>query len=77
MTTAWVWLVRGGVAAAFRVNAGGALMAVAAVIGAPWLLASALWGRWIGWTPNGKAVVWAGSAVLAVTFLQWGWRWIG
>jgi len=76
MTTAWAWLVRGEVAEALRVNAGGAMLGAAAMIAAPWLFASALWGRWLGWTPNAAALVWAGAAVLAVTLLQWGWRWI-
>jgi hypothetical protein len=74
MTTAWAWLVRGGVIAAVRANVGGALSAAAALIGVPWLLLSALCGRWIGWTPNGKPLVWAGSALLALTLLQWGCR---
>ena len=74
MTTAWVWLVRGQVAEASRANAGGGLLAAAAMIGVPWLLLSALRGRWLGWTPNSTALAWAAAAVAAVTLLQWGWR---
>ncbi|MGD0896692.1 MAG: DUF2752 domain-containing protein [Thermoguttaceae bacterium] len=76
MTTSWAWLVRGRVAEAFRANVGGAMLAAAAMVAAPWLLLSALRGRWLPWTPNSTALGWAGAAVLAVTLLQWAWRWL-
>jgi hypothetical protein len=74
MTTAWGWLVRGHAADALRANAGGGLLAAAAMIGVPWLLLSALRGRWLAWTPNSTALGWAAAVVLAVALLQWGWR---
>jgi hypothetical protein len=74
MTTAWAWLVRGEVRAALRANASGALMAMLALVGVPWLLASAARGRWLPGTP-GPALAAAGAvALVVIALVQWGWR---
>ena len=74
MTTAWAMLVRGRLAVAFRVNAGGALLGMLACVGAVWLLLSALVGRWLVRRPDSMTATWAAVVVLAVTLAQWGWR---
>ena len=74
MTTAWAWLVRGQVTDAFRVNAGGALLGMLAMVGAVGLMLSALGGRRLAWRPDGMRVTWAAVVVLLVTLVQWGWR---
>lgn len=76
MTTAWAWLVRGQLRESLQANAGGTLLAALAVAGAPWLLLSALRGRWIGTRPNGTTLTWIAAVVLLVTMIQWGWRWM-
>jgi len=71
MTTAWAHLLRGEVADALRANVAGALLALVAVVAAPWLLVSAAAGRWVGWSPRSTPL--AGAAVLfvAVVLLDW------
>ena len=71
MTTAWAYLVRGRVPAAFRASVGGALAAVLALAAVPWLLASAFRGRWLGWVPDSMRVAWVLAAVCAVTLIDW------
>ena len=76
MTTSWAWLVRGQLGEAVRANAGGTLLGMLAAIGAAWAGLSAIRGRWFAWRPNGTAAAWIAAVVLAVTLVQWGWRWI-
>jgi Protein of unknown function (DUF2752) len=71
MTTAWSHILRGQVVAAFRCNAGGAVLAAGAVICGPWLLLSGLWGRWLV-SPPGEGVTLTGGLILvAVTLIDW------
>jgi hypothetical protein len=74
MTTAWAHLVRGQLIGAFRANVGGTLLAVAAAVGAPWLLASAVRGRWLGWRPSGNLVAIVAAAIVVITLIDWGLR---
>ncbi len=73
MTTSWAWLLRGEVGRALAANAGGTLLAGLSVVGALWLLLSALRGRWFArpseWTLAGSAAI-----VGLVTAGQWIWR---
>jgi len=71
MTTSWAHLIRGEAAGAFRANVGGALLGIAALVAAPWLLASAIRGRWCVWEPASAPIAWAASAVLIVTLVDW------
>ena len=74
MTTSWAWLLRGEIGRALAANAGGTLLAGLSLAGIPWLLVSALRGRWFGGTPNEWAM--AGIAGLAGLVIagQWAWR---
>jgi hypothetical protein len=73
MTTSWAWLLRGELGRALAANAGGTLLAGLSLVGGPWLLISAVRGRWLGrpseWTMAGIA-----ATVGLVTAGQWIWR---
>lgn len=74
MTTSWSHFVRGRFWQSFQSNAGGLLLAAASTAAGPWLLISAVRGRWCGWLPNDWAVLGAGLAILGVTVLDWSVR---
>ncbi|HIQ20984.1 MAG TPA: DUF2752 domain-containing protein [Planctomycetes bacterium] len=71
MTTAWAWLVRLRICEALRANVGGVLLGLATAVSIPWLVLSALRGRWFLWVPNGGQVFVASVVFLGVTFLDW------
>ena len=71
MTTAWAHLMRGEWFDAVRANAGGALLWLLAVVAAPWLLASAIRGRWLLFAPGERTAAWVGGTVLLVTVIDW------
>jgi Protein of unknown function (DUF2752) len=74
MTTAWAHLVRGEWLDACRSNSGGALLGVLAMVAAPWLLGSALRGKWLGAAPSERAAAWVSAIVLLVTLTDWAIR---
>jgi len=74
MTTSWAWLLRGEIGRALAANAGGTLLAGLGLVGAPWLLVSALRGRWFGGRPNQWTVAGIAGMVSLVTAGQWVWR---
>lgn len=74
MTTAWAHTVRGRLASALTTNAGGTILAVAAVFAAPWLVLSAIAGRWMVVSPNDSALGWAAAAFVAITLVDWAIR---
>jgi hypothetical protein len=74
MTTAWAHLVRGELAAAFRASAGGALLAMAAVVSGPWLVASGVRGRWVVGPPPEAVTLGLGFAVALVMMIEWAVR---
>ena len=74
MTTSWSHLVRAQLIGAWRANAGGMLLGILAMAGTPWLLASAVRGRWLGWVPNTAVLAWVASGVVLVTLIHWGIR---
>ena len=78
MTTAWSHLMRGQIVPALRANAGGAMLAVAALVGGPWLLASGIRGRWLEtWLAESWLIALA-VLILATTLTQWILRlWLG
>ena len=74
MTTAWSHVVRGELRGALRANAGGALLAVTALVGAPWLLTSGLAGRWL-LAPPSELLIYAGALIIVLaTLVQWALR---
>lgn len=74
MTTSWSHMVRGQVPQAMAANAGGALLAVAAALVGPWLVACGVVGRWIGGMPNEWAFAGVSVAILVVTLIDWSVR---
>lgn len=74
MTTAWAHLMRGQWSAAVHANAGGTLLWLLAIVATPWLLASAIRGRWWPAAPRGRVVVCVCVAVLLVTTIDWAIR---
>ena len=74
MTTAWVHLVHGELLSAFRASSGGTLLAGLAIVAIPWLMISALGGRWLGWKPNGKALACISTLIIVIMLVQWGFR---
>ena len=74
MTTSWAWLLRGNVVRAMAANAGGALLAMLSIAAAPWMLISAIRGRWFVGLPGDWTFAGIALAVSAVTAGQWIWR---
>jgi Protein of unknown function (DUF2752) len=74
MTTSWAHLLRGHVASAFRANAGGALLALAALVCGPWLVVSGVRGRWLIGPPRESVTLAVGLVIVAVTVIDWTMR---
>jgi hypothetical protein len=74
MTTAWTHLVRGQWLSAIVANVGGALLGMLAIVAAPWLLASAIRGAWVGVSPNRTAAAWISTAIVLVMLIDWAVR---
>jgi hypothetical protein len=70
-TTAWANLVRGRGREALAANSGATLLGVLCLVAIPWLLWSALRGRWCLWAPNGTTLAWVAVALTAVTLIDW------
>ena len=74
MTTAWAYLVRGEWVGAGRANLGGALLGLMAIVAVPWLLISAVSGKWLGLSPSAAAAKWVSIVILLVTLIDWAFR---
>ena len=70
-TTAWAHAMRGNFLQAAAVNLGGALAWAVAVVGVPWLLLTALVGRWLIVQPRLRPLLMLATAWLLVIFLDW------
>jgi hypothetical protein len=71
MTTSWAYLTRGNVMQSLAVNTGGTLLAIAAAITGPWLVASGVRGRWFGQPPHEYVIVGICVTVSLVIFIDW------
>ncbi len=71
MTTAWASVTHGQLREAWRANAVGALLAVAAVPAAAAALAMAARGKTWNWQPGEKAVAFAALACTGLMILEW------
>ena len=71
MTTAFSHTVRGQLAGAVRANAGGALLALAAMAAGPWFVGSAVYGRWLIGPPRDGVMIGVGLTVVVVTIVDW------
>lgn len=74
MTTSWTRLLHGDVLGALAANVGGTLLAVVSIVGGPWMVASAIAGRWVGPAPRDLTLALVLTGVLVVTFVEWGFR---
>lgn len=74
MTTSWSHLMRGNVFGSVRANAAGFLLGVLALITAPWLLSSALWGRFTVAPPGDWTLIVLTCLVVGVTLGDWLYR---
>lgn len=71
MTTSWAHLVRGNLRGALEANVGGALLAALAVAAVPWLVATAVRGRWLGFEPGERAALIVLAVIVLVTLIDW------
>jgi hypothetical protein len=74
MTTAWSHLMHGEFVPALQANAGGTVLAIAAILIAPWSLITACRGRPCLGMPRENARIWIACAILALVVLQWACR---
>jgi hypothetical protein len=74
MTTSWANLVRMRLGDAVRANVGGTLLAVVSLVAVPWLLLSALRGRWLGRAPTSTTLAIMAALVAAITLIDWAVR---
>lgn len=71
MTTSWAWLMKGNLWESVRANVAGTLLGICALVSAPWLLASAIAGRFWPGAPNEKVVLVIGVGVMLTTLINW------
>jgi hypothetical protein len=74
MTTSWANVVRMRLGDAVRANLGGTVLAVVSVFAVPWLLLSAIRGRWLGRSPTGMSLAILAALVATVTLIDWAVR---
>jgi hypothetical protein len=74
MTTSWAHAVRGHWLRAAKTNAGGAVLAAAAMLAGPWLLISAARGAWWIAAPNDRLLAACAVGVVAITLVDWIYR---
>jgi hypothetical protein len=74
MTTSWAHFVRGRWFTAWNTNPGGAILALAAAVAVPWLLISAVRGRWFAVDPPDWSILLLCVLVLAITMIHWLFR---
>lgn len=74
MTTSWAHLMRGHVLQSAHANTGGMLLALYALGLAPWMITSAVRGRWWLGPLEPHWILVGGSLVFLVTTAQWCWR---
>lgn len=71
MTTAWARLLNGDLRGGVAANAAGVLLALLAIITAPWLLVSAISGQWWYCRPQASLVLTLLAAVALVALFDW------
>ena len=71
MTTSWSHAVRGRLPSAVQSNSGGTMLALMAMLLGPWLLISAVIGRWFVRRPNEWVALGLAVTVVTVTLIDW------
>lgn len=74
MTTSWAHLMRGQVLQSAQTNTGGMLLALFSLGLSPWMIVSALRGRWWIGVLEPHWILAGGGLVFLVTSAQWLWR---
>ncbi|QDU31302.1 hypothetical protein ETAA8_64550 [Anatilimnocola aggregata] len=74
MTTSWAHLMRGQIIRSAVANTGGCLLGIFAALSTPWLLASAIRGRWLFGPLSPEVTLWVFGSIFLVTLVQWAWR---
>lgn len=74
MTTSWSHAVRGHWLASVRSNSGGAALAAVAMIAGPWLVASAIAGRWLVRPPSDRVIAALAIGFITITLIDWMYR---
>lgn len=74
MTTSWAHTVRGQLPSALKSNTAGTLLAVLALIAAPWGVISGARGRWLWLPPSDLWIALITIGILFVTLSDWGIR---
>lgn len=79
MTTSWAHLMHGQIGPALATNAGGTALGIVCLITAPWLLAAAVRGRWLGVVPTDRLAATIALVIAGITLVDWlrrlGWSW--
>lgn len=70
-TTAWALLLDGEWSAGVRANVAAVVLGGLAIVAVPWLLASAVTGRWLAVRPTARGVLVASTAFTAVMVIDW------
>ena len=71
MTTSWSYLVRGQLLNSLRANCGGTMLALVTSLLAPWMVLSALAGRWVLRSPDERVVLAVAVTISLVTLVDW------
>lgn len=75
MTTSWAHTMNGDLQAAAGANVAGLLLALLALLSIPWLLASAVWGKWCYLRPRAGLLLTLLVMVMAIAVCDWCRRW--
>jgi hypothetical protein len=70
-TTAWAHLLNGNWTAALRSNLAATLAAGLALVATPWLLVSAILGRWLVARPSPRVLLAISTGLAVVAVLDW------
>jgi len=71
MTTAWACLVRGRVVGAVQANATGALLGGVCLAALPWLIVTAVRGRWWLISPSVEQLAWLTALFVGMALVEW------
>jgi hypothetical protein len=74
MTTAWAAVVHGRLLDGLAASVGGVLLAFLAIGSVIGLAATAFFGRRPRWFPDTNGFAWGGTAIAAVTLIDWAVR---
>lgn len=70
-TTAWSHVLHGNLGRAIAVNLGGLLSCAVALVGVPWLLLTAILGRWPVFQPQLRPLLIVATIWLLIVMLDW------